>query len=293
MEVLAYLMTKSIFIVISLFSIVVTAAPAKIITETALYESNDFDADIITYLPANKNIQASKRIYKGKSFGSFRKVKIKKSTYGFVSDVDIKLLTELKRRKKKLKKTLTRFKKEQLESRYVYINNYIGLGFSFSRFTEKNIVDEQNRNSPLTAINFQLIGPGSLIPKLPLNFNFSYAKLPSYYKDLNTDQTKSLSGYTMFGDISYPIALSDLDNVLIYWSIGASFRLVKATVYKQVVSEKPSHSVKMNQFYWGSLLSVGALWEVSKNLAAKIDARYHYNGGVFFEEMQTTLLFKY
>lgn len=290
-------MIKSIsFLTVFLFFQLIYAIPAKIITETAVYEKNDFDADIITYLPANKKIQASKKIYKGKTFGGFRKVKLSKSTeagkYGFVSDVDVKLLTYLKKQKKRLKKRLIQLKKKKLSSQYVYLNHYIGFGFSFNRFTEKNIEGE-NRSTPLTAITFQAIGPGSLLPRVPLNFSFSYAKLPPYYQNLNTDETKSASGYTLFGDISYPMIISDFNHLLIYWSLGASFRLLKGTLYKGRVSGADPYSKAIKKYYWGSLLSIGALWDFSQKLSARLDARYHYNGGVFFEGVQTTLLFKY
>lgn len=286
-------MIKSLsFISVFLFLEFTYAIPAKIITETAVYEQNDFDSDIITYLPINKKVQASKRVYQGKTFGSFRKVKVSKAKYGFVSDVDVKLLIHLKKRKAQLKKRLTQLKKEKLSNRYVHLNRYIGLGFSFNRFTEKNI-EGKVRSTPLQALTFQAIGPGSLLPRIPLNFSISYAKLPSYYEDLSTDNTKPPSGYVLFGDINYPVVLFDFNYLLIYSSLGASFRAVKATIHKSVESSIPAHSETINNYYWGGLLSVGALWDFSNKFSARLDARYHYSGGVFFEDVQATLLFKY
>lgn len=286
-------MSKTIiFLSFFLFAHFVYSVPAKIITETAVYEKNDFDSDIIKYFSVNKQVQASKRVYQGKFFGSFRKVRLSKLKYGFISDVDVKLLTTLKKQKAKLKRRLKEFKRERLSQQYVYLNHYVGLGVSFSRFSEKN-VEGQRQNLPLQAITFQAIGPGSIFPRLPLNFSISYAELPSYYEELNTDKTKALSGYTVFGDLSYPMILSDQNYLLIYWSVGASFRLLKGTVYKKGGSGILDYSEDLSKYYFGALLSSGILWDFSKKFSARLDARYHYNGGVFFEDIQTTLLFKY
>ncbi|MBE8221411.1 MAG: hypothetical protein HAW60_01630 [Bdellovibrionales bacterium] len=284
-------MIKNIFFVlVFLFFKSIYAAPAQVLTETAVYKTNNFDSDIIIYLPANKKVQASKKIYKGKSFGSFRKIKVHKNKYGFVSDVDIKLLTFLKIQKKRLKKRLKQLKTEQLYRQYLYLNTYVGLGLSFNRFTEKN-VDKQKKSAPLTAISFQLMGPWIFPTKIPLNISFSYAKMPSYYKKISN--TKYASGYVLFGDISYPMILSSFNSLLVYYSAGVSFRFIKGQRGVKGSSGTTDSIKNISKYYFGGLLGIGSLFEFSQNMAVKIDASYNYNGGVFFEGLQTTLLFKY
>lgn len=283
----ASLMNKAFgFLFTLFFSWTALAAPAQVITETAVYETSNFDADVLVYLPINKKIQASKRIYKGKNFGSFRKVKITKSKYGFVSDIDIKLLVQLKKKKQRLKKRLQQLKRQdQFASHNVYFHSYAGLGVSFSRGL-------QSGHSPFTAFSFQLIGKTSVLATLPLSLSVSYLPdLPSYYKTMaNTTNPK---GYVLFADISYPIILYDYNNLLIYCSPGGTVRFIKGTVIRTQSSGIVSFSKKIKKIHFGVLANLGALWQLSNNIATKIDARYNYSNSVLFEELQISLMFKY
>lgn len=279
-----------LLLIIFSYSYIAQAAPAQIIVETAVYKSSDFDSDVIVYFSAKKKIQASKKIYKGKNFGSFRKVKISKSKYGFVSDVDVKLLVQIRKQKKRLKKRLKYLKyKNQLADSNIYFNSYTGLGLTFSRAAYSD-------KTPFYAFSFHLIGRTSVLPKLPLSLSISYfPDIPTHYKDekYNTDINKKPKGYVIFGDISYPIILSDYNKLLVYLSFGTTFRLVKGTIYKGIVSGRPAYNKTINKIHLGLLASAGILWQLSNNTAVKIDTRYNYSNLVFFEELQLSLAFKY
>lgn len=279
------------FFLVIFFQNIAYSAKGRVTGYSAVYSAPDFDAQVLSYVSKGQTFSVSKRIFKHSTIGSFRRIKLDKSTYGFISDVDIQLLSKDRKspsrhkvESKDIFKTEDSFLALKHETtRSLYQRSRFGFGFASLRVPEK--LDNKTYNSSHQFYSFKLTWSSWSIRPRPLDIHFLYSgKPPKFYKNLCPNQKCSqIQGFAFVTDMSLPFLLSGEESWFVYYFMGVSVRGTNAKL------KYTEGSMVRKKKYFGVLGGLGALWKFSDRLGVEGDFRYHYSGNFFFESGQVIL----
>lgn len=271
---------------------IVKKAPNKealVVVEGAMvYSSASFDAPVVSYLPANKKIEIS-----SKNYGPFYRVKIKKGSYGFISDVDLQILGEASKNKKGPKSQPVAEAKTKQQNNDDGIERFetrrpideikaMGLNLSMVGYTEKILGDEPLANVFMFGMKFT--GPGLLLtPPMDINVAMSMSP-PDYYNDPAVNGAKP-AGYLIYADTLLQFPFLSSENTMVYLGLGPFVTHLNA----KVATASGIYSTNATRFGLESMLGMGI--RMGKSLIFRIEGKYFYEGNQPFYGATMGLLY--
>ncbi|OQW46865.1 MAG: hypothetical protein A4S09_02860 [Proteobacteria bacterium SG_bin7] len=259
---------------------------ALVVVEGAMvYSSASFDAPVVSYLPANKKIEVS-----SKTYGPFYRVKIKKGSYGFISDVDLQILGESTKDKKTPKNqpvAETKAKQNNDEGIERFENRRpidevkaMGLNLSSIGYSEKLPGDP---SSNVFMLGLKFTGPGLLLtPPMDVNVAMSMAP-PSYYGDLAVNNIKP-AGYLIYTDALLQFPFLSTDNTMVYFGLGPFITYLNA----KVVTASGIQTFSSTRFGVEAMIGMGIR---SGKVIVRTEGRYFYEGSQPFYGATIGLLY--
>lgn len=225
--------------------------------QTPVYKSPDFDSVPVDYLPKDKKIKISTKVYKGPTnFGSFYKVvyyKGKKKIVGYIADNEV--VPKYKRGGKDkvanpVFEKMEDFKEMKGKDSVLY-SRFIGATGGVVDYVES--IQGVSKSALTNLIGFKLTGPGTIFDGPPIDIEFSMTlQAPDYYK-LYTDK---VSGNIFFGHIYLLLPIFENKNGLAYYGFGPmmAYSRIQITVGNGAVVANPIDSQEVRI---GGLFAVG------------------------------------
>ncbi|MEC9281161.1 MAG: SH3 domain-containing protein [Bdellovibrionota bacterium] len=208
------------FISLSVFA----AQRAEVIIDGAMvYKKGDFGAPVLGYLRKGKLVKIS-----NKNYGPFYKVKLRQGVIGYISDIDIRIVSgpggrKVRAAKRSGARPNSRVKRPQKDVRG---KSYWGLSLAMVNFTDRFKLTSGSDSTEATYSSQSLFlmlnrtAPFSLLDgvvNLDINFGVS-TSTPSIYTDISSQS----SGYVILTDASLmmPLHLLRGKNFFTYFGAG-------------------------------------------------------------------------
>ncbi len=242
-----------------------------IVVEGAMvYESASFDSSVIAYLPINKKVQLS-----SKTYGPFYKVKLKKSTYGYISDVDVQVTskaatatTPTAANTKKKGPTAAKDKEvEKFNKPLPALEQSTNYGFSLgSLFYSEEIMGQAPVTGAYLVYGLKFTGPKLLLP-MTMDWSINMSMSPPPFLGDSYKPT----GYLVLGDgvMVIPFLLSS-PNVMSYLGLGG-FIANSSLKYVEGGTVKQSGGTR-----FGVAGSVGLAFRLNK-IVWRLEGKYYYD----------------
>lgn len=261
---------------------------ALVVVEGAMvYSSASFDAPVVSYLPANKKVEIS-----SKNYGPFYRVKIKKGSYGFISDVDLQILGAASKDKKGPKNQPVAETKAKPDSddgierfetgKSIDDIKAMGLNLSMIGYSEKVLGYDPSSNVFMFGLKFT--GPGLLLtPAMDINVAMSMAP-PAYYNDIAVNGLKA-AGYLIYADALLQFPFLSSTNTMVYFGLGPFVTHLNA----KVTTASGIHSTDSTRFGLEGMLGMGL--RMGKSTIFRVEGRYFYEGSQPFYGATMGLLY--
>lgn len=200
------------------------AQRAEVIIDGAMvYKKGDFGAPVLGYLRKGKLVKIS-----NKNYGPFYKVKLRQGVIGYISDIDIRIVSgpggrKLRTAKNPRNRRSSKSKRPQKDAR---VKSYWGLSLAMVNFTDRFKVTsgiestEATYSSQTMFLMLNRTAPFSFLDGVVnLDFNLGIsAATPSIYTDISSQS----SGYVLLTDVSLMMPLHFLrgKNFFTYFGAG-------------------------------------------------------------------------
>lgn len=242
------------------------------VDEAAVYEFPDFDSEILGSLKKGTTWIISKRV-----FGAFYQVRLPKNRIGYVTDADVRSLTDLKRlQNKKTPDTPTRNEltaeanpeKRKRPSRFED-QNFQGLSFLGLRYREETM--GLRPTDMMSLLGFKFTGSDVVIEGLATEFNVQFSLAPPKYYEAATG--RSSDGFLFLLDSLLLNTTPHGPNTLTFWGFGPMFRFSKFSVTLPVNGR--------DEFYSLEDMAIGAKFNLGlaqrfDRLAVRVDLQYYW-----------------
>lgn len=218
-----------IFILLSLLLFVQPASAqwqrGRVVKQsTAVYRSADFDSPVLGQIKGNTEWDISTRV-----FGAFYQVRIKSNMVGYVSDVDILPVSQLKgsrRREEKKSASQSAEKKAKAEDDSIRKNrpfaatNFWGLQYASIRYRESTM--GLRPSDQMNFIGFNMSGPNVVFDGVETVFNFLVSLGPPKYYAQATQM--GADGFVLFTNFLIEYNSTHGKNTMTFFGIGPLFK---------------------------------------------------------------------
>lgn len=228
----------------------------KVLTAGAtVYKSPDFDSPVIGTLKLGSLLNISKS-----TMGAFYQVQISKSRVGYVSDVDVRGLNEVKKAQKSLqaakeeRAALSEERKEELLKKRPYdSSDFKGFELAMIRFRE-NTMSLRPTDQRLFA-GFTASGPHIIIDGLYTDFNFLFSSgAPVYYEQATG---KSTDGFILITNFMFQTVTARHRDLMTYVGFGPMFRYSRFGVTFTNLSTGKDESYSLVDMAVGAVFDLG------------------------------------
>ncbi|RME17867.1 MAG: SH3 domain-containing protein [Bdellovibrio sp.] len=245
-----------------------TYIKAIVITDgAAVYKQPSFDAPILDYFEMNKKIRIKKKMVPGiGGLGSFYRVRLKKGVYGYITDVDIKILSP--KGKVKARRDSPAEKEDVVgPMEGVFFRRFAGLSYAYENYAEK--VLEKKEQEGISFVGVKFSGPDTFGIAFPLDIEFLYAgKAPQFYLKA-ADTGKSVSGFIFITNVAVNLPAWEAGRRgLIYYGIGAT------GIYTNFQVPKGGVVLDSQEIRLGGFLDVGAAYEFYPRWLFRLESKY-------------------
>lgn len=255
----------------------------QILTDEALvYRDADFDSPVIGRMKKGSQLNISKRI-----FGAFHQVQISKTRRGYISDVDVRPLSEINQAQKILKKTQGPFaaskenalkesrsreaREESLAKRPFDSTNYQGFEIAMIRFRENTMGLRPSDNRLF--FGFTASGPQIVMEGLNTDLNVRVSPgAPSYYEQATG---KSADGFILITDFKFQTVTTRSKDIVTYFGFGPMFRYSRFGVTFQNTATNKEESYSLEDMAIGAVFDLGLGMRFGR-FAAKVEAQYYW-----------------
>lgn len=247
----------------------------QILTDEALvYKDSDFDSPVIGRFKKGSQLNISKRI-----FGAFHQVQIGKGRVGYVTDVDVRPLSEINQAQKILKKAQGPFaqqnqkarREEILEKRPFDSTNYKGFEMAMIRFRENTMGLRPSDNRLF--FGFTASGPQIVVDGLSTDFNVLFSPgAPKYYEQATGNST---DGFILITDFKFQTITPRSKDIITYFGFGPMFRYSRFGVTFNNSSTGKDESYSLEDMAIGAVFDLGLGMRFGR-FAAKVEAQYYW-----------------
>lgn len=248
------------------------AIKALVVNEPAyIFIKPDFDSEVIATLNVDKKIYY---VSKGK-WGPFHKIRINKTTQGYVLDSDIKLASAedfapkpKPQVEKKPKKTTS---KKSKKAKTILNTNYGGPVLQLTNFTEDTM--NSLRSQTLNFFGYKYSGRSRFFEDSTyIDANLLlYWGAPGYYSSATG---KSASGWVLIGDFLMEATQAQSRDTMTFYGIGPVFRYshIEATINEGAVTSDYS----LDDAVLGAVVNAGIATRWDEKYALRFDGKYYW-----------------
>jgi hypothetical protein len=252
----------------------------RVVTDNALvYKAADFDAPVVAELAVGEIFTISTQIFNG----AFYKVKVKDGVYGYISDVDIKPVSPLKKETKAKEKE--EFPSQEARKRNeppkkkkqkgFEWEHYRGLQVAQIGFREDTMGDRRTDSMLFYGVKVSgqdVLAEGSYVDG-NLLFHFG---APKYYADATG---KSANGFGMIADLLWQIANPQGKDTLVIWGFGPMLKYTKWDVALDVGGREEAY--ELTDITLGAAFNLG-IAQRFESFALRGEIQYYWEKMQYF-----------
>ncbi|MFN7903990.1 MAG: SH3 domain-containing protein [Pseudobdellovibrionaceae bacterium] len=248
---------------------------AQIIGDPAfVYKNADFDSDIIGTAVTGNVYHVSKGVK-----ANFRKLRLKPGLVGFISNDDIKIVSDAAAKKIKDigKKKSSKKKKSDLSRKTVEMAKYRGPVLQYTNFAEDAL--GTLRTAPLIFFGGKISGYDTLLEGesyVESNILFHWGA-PKYYSDVTG---KSAEGWILMTDFLLQTPFPQSAKHMLFMGIGPMFRYSHFNATLRDSSNKEI-SYSLDEMTLGVVINAGLAYQVGSN-ALRLDVKYIWEKQKYF-----------